>query len=153
MSAELHGRHCDQGPERAREDVHTPGEAKQQGLASSWTSSRVRPFWRTSILVDFHSGVRQYDFSACSEPSAVVSTPDEHGQTLHWRTSTSGSGGGMSTAVRLDEYVLPNHMDLCSPCYNTRASDRTSAESGRRVMENYGRRRRFAIQEARRGKG
>ena len=90
MPAELHG-HCDQGPERAREDVHTLGEAKQQGLASSWTSSGVRPFWRTSILVDFHSGVRpfwrtsilanahsgvrQYDFSACSEPTAVVPTP------------------------------------------------------------------------------
>ena len=79
MPAELHG-HCDQGPERAREDVHTLGEAKQQGLASSWTSSGVRPFWR------IHSGklhpgdhqfwCRQYDSSACSKPTAVVSIPN-----------------------------------------------------------------------------
>ena len=49
--------------------------------------------------------------------------------------SMSGFGGGMSTALRLDKYVLPNHMDLCSPCYNTRASDRMSAESGRSVVD------------------
>jgi len=44
----------------------------------------------------------------------------------------------MSTALRLDEYVLPNYMDLCSQCYTTRASGRISAESRRRIKKATG---------------
>ncbi|KAK8013728.1 hypothetical protein PG991_009321 [Apiospora marii] len=100
-------------------NVHS-GELHSGGLHSGGLHSGVRPSW------------------PCSTPTAVISTPDARRYILHWRMSMSGFGGGMSTALRLDKYVLPNHMDLCNQCYTTRASGRIGAGPRRSIRKATG---------------